>query len=198
MRNLWLALLAAVGLLGGCAPVVLGENPARPYSLEDFPTFTSPVGQNLFGKREYSRQRWEAVSRPRSGLTVEFSLSILIGAMPQQAFDIAGVFGNPIDACAARSSTRRDALGRFSVALGEAPAGWGVGIERAEYVLDCGERVQQADGTVVQRFTTALELLYRFTVPPSLGPGTYPVRWQVLEGSRAIVTEDRRFVLVAR
>lgn len=199
VKRFWLVSLVLMAMLSGCMPVVLGDTPNRPYNLDDFPTFTSPVGQNLFGERQYNRQRWEATSQPRAGITVEFSITFQVGGLPQQqAFDIQGIFGNPFDACSAQSTTRRNALGRLSVALNEAPAGWGVGLESAEYVLECSERIQQPDGARIQRFTTSLELLYRFTIPPTLGAGTYPVRWQVLDGSRVLASEDRRFVLSAR
>lgn len=199
MKRFRLVSLVLIGLSTGCMPVVLGDLPSRPYSLDEYPTFTSPVGQNLFGERRYNVQRWEATSQSRTGSTVGFSITFQVGGLPQQqAFDIQGVFGNLFVACAAQSTTRSNALGKLTVVLTQAPVGWGVGLESAEYVLECSELIQQPDGTRIQRFTTSLDLLYRFTVSPSLGAGTYPVRWQVVEGSRVLANEDRRFVLSAR
>ena len=198
MKRVWLVSLVLVGLLTGCVPVVLGSTPSNPYNLDDFPTFTSPVGQNLFGSKRYGTQRWEASSRPRNGIFVEFSISIQIGGAVQPNLDVRALFGHPFDACAAQRTTRRNALGGMSVVLLEAPVGWGVGLEGANYVLECGELTQQPDGTRIQRLTTSLELLFRFTVPPTLGAGTYPVRWQVLDGGRLVANEERRFVLAAR
>ncbi|WP_156941927.1 hypothetical protein [Meiothermus cerbereus] len=46
------------------------------------------------------------------------------------------------------------------------------------------------------RYTTWLEVLYRFELPP-VALGSYPLRWQLWQGERLIAEEDRRFTLTA-
>jgi hypothetical protein len=82
------------------------------------------------------------------------------------------------------------------VVLLAAPPGFGVALEKASYKLNCGRFERDARGFEVLRYSTWLEVLYRFELPP-VAPGTYPLRWQLWQGERLIAEEDRRFTLTA-
>ena len=62
--------------------------------------------------------------------------------------------------------------------------------------MSCGRLERDTRGFEVLRYTTWLEVLYRFELPP-VAPGTYPLRWQLWQGERLIAEEDRRFTLTA-
>ncbi len=62
--------------------------------------------------------------------------------------------------------------------------------------MSCGRLERDTRGFEVLRYTTWLEVLYRFELPP-VALGSYPLRWQLWQGERLIAEEDRRFTLTA-
>ncbi|WP_243455007.1 hypothetical protein [Meiothermus sp. CFH 77666] len=175
--------------LAACVPTYLGSVPYYPYSLEDFPVFTSPAGAPLFGRQRYEERRWTAIARGPAW-TFGFFITLEFG-LPSRP---TSPFPNPVESCRFASEDEKPADVR--VVLLEAPPGFGVGLERASHKLWCGRRERDARGFEVLHYTTWLEVVYRFEMPP-VSPGTYPLRWQLWEGDRLIAEEDRRFTLTA-
>lgn len=186
MRRGFLALL--VIWLAACAPTHLGSVPHNPYSLEDFPTFTSPAGAPLFGWQRYEERRWKAIARGPSW-SFGFSITLEFG-LPPRAFS---PFPDPVERCQLGTQHER-AAPQVRLVLLEAPPGFGVSLERASYKLHCGRFERDARGFEVLHYTTWLEVLYRFELP-AVPPGTYQVRWQLWEGERLLAQENRRFTL---
>lgn len=175
--------------LAACAPTHLGSVPYYPYNLDDFPIFTSPAGQPLYGWRRYEERRWTAVAHRPPG-AFDFSIILELGhpRWPRPPFS------NPVDACRFARGEAQPASIR--VVLLEAPPGFGVGLQEANYKLSCGRLERDPEGFEVLRYATWLEVLYRFEIPP-VAPGTYGLRWQLWEGERLVAEEDRRFTLTA-
>lgn len=186
MRLGWLVLLLG---LAACAPAHLGSAPYHPYNLDDFPIFTSPSGQPLYARQRYEERRWTAVARGPAG-TFGFFITLEI-ALP---FWPSPPFPDPVGSCRGRGGDEKPA--DVHIVLLVAPPGFGVGLEQARYRLSCGRLERDTRGFEVLRYTTWLEVLYRFELPP-VAPGTYPLRWQLWQGERLIAEEDRRFTLTA-
>jgi len=176
--------------LAACAPNYLGSVPYYPYNLDDFPVFVSPAGQPLFGQRRYEERHWRAIAR---GVTRSFVFSITLEF--GRPIRPSPPFPDPVDSCRAGREHQRPAPTVRAVLL-EAPPGFGVELEKASYRLSCGRFERDARGLEVLRYTTWLEVLYRFELPP-VAPGTYRLRWQLWEGEQLIAEEDRRFTLTA-
>lgn len=70
--------------LAACTPTYLGSVPYYPYNLDDFPVFTSPAGQPLYGLRRYEERRWTAVARRPVGV-FDFSITLNWGPVVAQA-----------------------------------------------------------------------------------------------------------------
>ncbi|WP_027881291.1 hypothetical protein [Meiothermus rufus] len=186
MGRWWLGLLALVA--GACAPTYLGSVPYHPYDLDDFPVFTSPAGAPLYGQRRYLEQRGTAVARGAGGrlgffITLEFGLP----ARPTPPFP------DPVFSCRFASADERPAAEVRLVPL-ELPPGFAVYLEKARYRLRCGPFERLEGGLEVLRYTTWLEVLYRFEMP-LVAPGTYRLAWQLWEGNQLLAEEDRRFTL---
>jgi hypothetical protein len=176
--------------LVACAPTYLGSVPYYPYDLDDFPVFTSPAGLPLFGRQRYEERRWTAIARGPSG-TFGFFITLEFG-VPHRP---TPPFPDPVEICRFARSDERPASA-VRVVLLEVPPGFGVRLEKASYNLSCGRLERDTRGFEVLRYTTWLEVLYRFELPP-VAPGTYPLRWQLWQGERLIAEEDRRFTLTA-
>ncbi|MCS7069626.1 MAG: hypothetical protein NZN28_13490, partial [Meiothermus sp.] len=154
---------------------------------EDFPVFTSPAGVALFGRQRYEERRWTAFARG-PGAWFGFSITLEFG-LPARP---PAPFPDPLESCRFASQAEKPA--ELRLVLLEAPPGFGVGLEQARYRLACGRLERDSRGLEVLRYTTWLEVLYRFEMPP-VPPGTYSIRWQLWEGDRLIAEEDRRFTL---
>lgn len=179
----------ALGLwLAACAPTTLGSVPYYPYNLADFPIFTSPAGQPLYGLKRYEERRWTAVARGPSGFGFFITLEVGLSSRTSPPF------ANPVERCRFASSDEKPADVR--IVLLEALPGFGVDLEEALHKLQCGRFERGQQGFEVLRYTTWLEVVYRFKLPP-VAPGTYALRWQLWEGERLIAEEDRRFTLTA-
>lgn len=177
--------------LVACTPVYLGSVPYYPYNLDDFPVFTSPAGLPLFGRQRYEERRWTALVRGSTG-----SLGLIITLEFGQPTRPISPFPNPVDRCRFGGEDERPASAVRLVLL-EAPPGFGVGLEKASYKLSCGRLERDPRGFELLRYTTWLEVLYRFEIPP-VDPGVYMLRWQLWEGERLVAEEDRRFTLMQR
>lgn|GEM_PF-1939919 len=186
MRLGWPFLLLG---LAACAPTPLGSVPYYPYSLDDFPVFTAPSGQPIYGQKRYEERRWTA-SAPGPGTRFSFSITLELGLPPRST----PPFPDPVGSCRGRGTDEKPA--DAYVVLLAAPPGFGVALEKASYKLNCGRFERDTRGFEVLRYSTWLEVLYRFELPP-VAPGTYPLRWQLWDGPRLIAEEDRRFVLTA-
>ncbi len=185
MHKWLLGLLALVA--GACTPAYLGSAPHHPYDLDDFPVFSSPAGAPLYGQRRYEERRWTAVARGSTGWFGFFiSLEFGLPSRPKPPFP------NPVDTCRFGSLHERPA--EVGLELLQAPPGFGVSIEKATYRLQCGRMVRDERGVEVLRYTTWLEVLYRFEMPP-VAPGTYSLRWQLKEEDRLLAVENRLFTL---
>ncbi|MCS7058700.1 MAG: hypothetical protein NZ849_10365 [Meiothermus sp.] len=181
MRRVHLLVL----LLAACAPTPLGSAPYYPYDLDEFPVFTSPAGAPLYGLRRYEERRWRTHA---SALTFGVYFSLELG-FPER---IAPPFPDALVRCRQGSQHERPAP-EVRLEVLSAPPGFGVSLERAVYKLQCGPFERDARGLESFRYRTWLELLYRFE-PPAV-PGTYALRWLVLEGTRVVAEEERRFTL---
>ncbi|WP_299429384.1 hypothetical protein [uncultured Meiothermus sp.] len=202
MRRGFVAVLAI--WLAACAPTYLGSTPQHPYSLEDFPVFTSPAGAPLYGRQRYEERRWTDIARGPSW-SLGFSITLEFGFPPRPPVP----FPDPVERC--RWATQHEQPAPLvRLVLLEAPPGFGVGLEQASYRLHCGRLEQDSRGFEVLRYTTWLQVLYRFDLPavPPQGVrvahtryasnlGTYRLRWQLWEGDRLLAEEDRRFTLTA-
>ncbi len=175
--------------LAACTPTYLGSVPYYPYNLNDFPIFTSPTGQPLYGLRRYEERRWSAVTHRPPGV-FDFSITLELGGRlwPRPPFP------DPVETCRFGRGDERPAAIRL--VLLEAPPGFDVGVQEASYKLSCGRLERDPEGFEVLRYATWLEVLYRFEIPP-VAPGTYGLRWQLWEGERMLAEEDRRFTLTA-
>lgn len=176
--------------LVACAPTYLGSVPYYPYDLDEFPIFTSPAGQPLFGRQRYEERRWTALARGSTG-SLGFIITLEFG-LPNWP---TSPFPDPVDICRFSGGDERPASA-VRVVLLEAPPGFGAGPEKATYRLSCGRLELDPRGFELLRYTTWLEVLYRFEIPP-VAPGTYGLRWQLWEGERLIAEENRRFTLTA-
>ncbi len=176
--------------LAACAPAYLGSTPQNPYSLQDFPVFSSPAGAPLYGRQRYEERRWRAVALGPSR-SFGFSITLELGFPPRPPVP----FPDAVERCRWAAQHEQPAP-LVRLVLIEAPPGFGVALKEASYRLRCEGLEQDSRGFEVLRYTTWLQVLYRFELP-AVPPGTYRLRWQLWDGERLLAEEDRRFTLTA-